>query len=90
MSPAASPTNAPAPGFEIHKAITAVYDDAGERGTKPPNLKEIIAPAQARLLAAGLKASGLQIQKLAEDPRHAGRRRPPGRTVSSEKRQQRD
>lgn len=80
----------PAPDPEIHKAITNAYDSANETGQKPPNLKEIAAPVQAILRNSGYRASGNRIQQLAGDARHNRRRREPGKTVASEKRQHRD
>ena len=75
----------PASDRQIHAAITSVYDTAAEIGEKPPNLNQIVAPVQARLLAGGHKASGRHIKQLAEEPQHAARRRKPGRTIASEK-----
>ena len=75
-----------APDPEIHKAITAAYDTAEAKSEKPPNLREIIEPVQVILRGQGYKASGSQIQKLAETPQHQSRRRQPGRTVASEMR----
>jgi hypothetical protein len=71
----------PAPEAEIHIAIGAVYDKA----TKPPNLKQIAAPVQEALAAAGYEASGRHIQQLAGQPQHAGRRRKPGATLAKER-----
>jgi hypothetical protein len=75
-----------APERAIHEAITAAYDQAGAAGEKPPNLKEIVAPAQAILRVQGYKASGRQIQNLAGADQHNNRRRKPGATLASEKR----
>jgi hypothetical protein len=75
----------PASDRQIHDAITSVYDTAAEAGEKPPNLNEIVAPVQARLLAGGHKASGRHIKQLAEASHHAARRRKPGRTIASDK-----
>jgi len=75
-----------APTPEIHKAITAAYDNAETGSAKPPNLKEIIKPVQEILSVQGYKASGSQIQKLADAPKHKSRRRPVGKTVASEMR----
>ena len=68
----------------VHEAITAVYDEARAFGEAPPNIKQIIAPVQARLRALGHRQSGRQIQKLAEAPQHKARRRKPGATIASE------
>jgi hypothetical protein len=70
----------------IHRAISAVYDEIEEAGGKPPNVKEIAAPMQARLRGEGYKASGRQIEHLAGEERHKKRRRAIGNTVASEKR----
>jgi hypothetical protein len=77
----------PAPPSRIHQAIAEVYDDAEAGGEKPPNVKEIAAPVRVILQNAGYKASARQIQELASDSRHKGRRRKPGKTVASETRQ---
>jgi hypothetical protein len=63
----------------IHEAILAEYDEAERCRTKPPNLKQIGKVVQARLLKGGYKASGNNIQQLAQDPTYQGRRWPPGR-----------
>jgi hypothetical protein len=77
----------PASERRIHAAISRAYDEAEAAGSKPPNLKEIAAPVKATLNRAGYEASGGLIQKLAGDSRHAERRRAPGKTLASEKRQ---
>jgi hypothetical protein len=76
----------PVPDSMIHKTISEVYNDADRRGLKPPNVKEIVAPVQERLIATGYEASGLRIQQLAGSDRYKNRRRKPGATVASEKR----
>jgi hypothetical protein len=71
----AGPSLRPAPETEIHKALKAVYDAAAEKhGEKPPNKIEIVPRVQDHLRSWGLKASGRQIQKIADDPQHAMRR----------------
>lgn len=77
----------PAGDRKIHKAITAAYDTAEGAGKKPPNVNEIIKPVQARLRAAGYDASGRHIRELAGDHQHDNRRRKPGTTMASTKRQ---
>ena len=72
----------------IDQTITAEYDGAANAGRKPPNVKEIIPLVQEALRSKGYQASGLQIQKLADAPKHKNRRRKPGKTVASEKRRQ--
>jgi hypothetical protein len=74
-----------APITAIHEAISAVYDEAAGAGQKPPNVREISAPVQSRLREQGLKASARQIEELASDDRHKGRRRERGKTLASEK-----
>ena len=75
-----------APSAEIDRAITAVYDAEEASGNKPPNKRQIIKPTQKKLATLGLKTSGRKIMKIAEDPKHAKRRRPVGPTIASEKR----
>jgi hypothetical protein len=75
----------PAPHREIHKAITAAYDQAEAADEKPPNLREIVPLVQAILRAGGYEASGRRIQENAGDDRHNNRRRKPGKTVASER-----
>jgi hypothetical protein len=74
-----------APESKIDHLISTEYDAAEQNGSKPPNLKEIIGPVQARLRAEGYNASGRQIQKLAEADKHKARRRPPGRTLGTDR-----
>jgi hypothetical protein len=74
----------PAPNSMIDTAISDAYSEAERAGQKPPNLKEIVAPVQTKLLAQGHEASGRQIQKLAEAAKHKTRRRKVGPTIASE------
>jgi hypothetical protein len=83
---AASPALKFAPDSKIDEAINAEYNIAEQKGLKPPNVKEIVAPVQTRLHAQGFNASGRQIQRVADADKHKRRRRQPGRTVTSEKR----
>jgi len=76
----------PAPDAIINQAIRGAYDAAEEAGTKPPNIKELPKAAQPFLRKKGLSASGRHIQKLGDDKEFKSRRRPPGRTVASERR----
>jgi hypothetical protein len=76
----------PAPEPKIDEAVGAEYDIAQQQGSKPPNVKEIVAPVQQRLRAQGLQASGRQIQQVADAEKYKDLRRKPGRTVASEKR----
>jgi hypothetical protein len=70
----------------IKSAIRRVYDIAEREGKKPPNIKEVPKPVQAQLQARGHYASATQIKEIADSPEFKNRRRPPGKTVSSEKR----
>jgi hypothetical protein len=58
----------------IHKAITAVYDEAETAGEKPPNIKEIADPVLKKLRADGYEASLTHVRLLADEERHARRR----------------
>jgi hypothetical protein len=77
---------APAPNSLIDTAISDVYSEAERARQKPPNLKEIVAPVQTKLLAQGHQASGRQIQILAEAAKHKKRRRKVGPTIARESR----
>jgi hypothetical protein len=72
----------------IHKTINQIYDEAEATGSKPPNVKEIVAPVQTKLQVAGYEASGRRIQQLADADVYKKRRRRPGPTLASEKRHQ--
>jgi hypothetical protein len=61
----------PAPTEEIRNVLTAVYDEAP---AKPPNVREVVKPAQAKLAAKGLRASRGQIQTVADEPQFKSRR----------------
>jgi len=65
---------------DIDRVIQAVYDEAERDGEKPPNIKELIEPVQAKLAATGHTASGLMIMKVGAGPQHKKRRWEPGRT----------
>jgi hypothetical protein len=71
----------------IHAAITTVYNEAERTGRKPPNKKEVREPVQHELGKTRHTASGNHIMKLADAPQHARRRRKPGKTLASEKRE---
>jgi hypothetical protein len=75
----------PAPESKIDQTITEVYDEAAQKGSKPPNIKEIAKHVQAKLHAEGYRASARQIQSLAKADKHKGRRRARGRTVASDR-----
>jgi hypothetical protein len=89
--------NVPQPAMELRKAndseileaIKEVYDDAEAKRIKPPNIKELAALVQQRLEKKGYWASQLHIQTLAGAAEFKSRRRPPGKTVSSERRARR-
>jgi hypothetical protein len=76
----------PAPGRIVIDAIRCVYDVAVAAGSKPPNIKELSTAVQPLLQRQGLTASRRWIEKLAEAPEFKRRRRPPGKTVASERR----
>jgi hypothetical protein len=78
-----------APEREIHKAISAVYDEAERKQSKPPNIKEIAKPVQRKLFADGYEASGRRIQEIAGATKYRDRRRKPGRTLKAELRSSR-
>jgi hypothetical protein len=70
-----------APEDRIHTAIDVVY--AASRG-KPPNLKQVVPLAIVELRTTNQFATRKEIEHCAKDPRHAGKRRPRGRTLKSE------
>jgi hypothetical protein len=78
----------PASLSALNVAISAVYDAAQANGAKPPNVRELPAAVRAILERQGLTASGKQIQACASEEPHRSRRRPPGRTLASERRRQ--
>jgi hypothetical protein len=57
-------------------------------GRKQPNIKELSAAVQPLLQRKGFRASRRWIEKLAEAPEFKRRRRPPGKTVASERRKE--
>jgi hypothetical protein len=76
----------PAQDRVIVDEIRRVYDRAHIKRTKPPNINEVVEPVQARLREMGQTASAAQIKKIGEKPEFKNRRRPPGKTLRSEKR----
>jgi hypothetical protein len=78
----------PKPASEqmIRGAVRRQYDIAETQDKKPPNVKEVAKLVQADLKASGHTASVQKIQKIADSPEFKRRRRPPGKTLSSEKR----
>jgi hypothetical protein len=71
----------------IHAAIDAVYTAST---AKPPNLKEVVPLVRAELLTTNQMALWKEIGRCAKDPRHAGNRRPRGRTLKSEQNRRSD
>jgi hypothetical protein len=76
----------PAPPGIVIEAIRGAYDAAEAAGTKPPNIRELPAAVHTLLEQKGLRASGQHIQELGDDEEFKSRRRPPGKTVASERR----
>jgi hypothetical protein len=75
----------PASERTIKDEIQRVYDIADKEGSKPPNIKEVAKPVQARLQEIRQRATAAQIQKIADRPEFKKRRNPPGKTLKSEK-----
>jgi hypothetical protein len=69
----------------INEEIESEYDAAEAAGRKPPNIKELAAPVQLLLEQKGFSASKRRIQLLGEAEKFKRRRRPPGKTVKSER-----
>jgi hypothetical protein len=84
--PSRSSEDSKPPRAKINAAIRAEYADAKVGGRKPPNVKELSAAVQLRLQREGLRASRRSIEQLAEAPEFKLCRRPPGRTLASERR----
>ena len=76
----------PAQVASRRKVATSEYDAAEAAGKKPPNIKELAAPVQLRLEEEGFSASKRRIQLLGEAEEFKRRRRPPGKTLASERR----
>jgi hypothetical protein len=62
----------------IHETISAIYAYATAQGMSPPNLHDIAKHVLRRLELNGMTATLVRIQGLADDQRHAGRRRKQG------------
>jgi hypothetical protein len=75
----------PAPDRIVIEAIRRAYDNAEDAGRKPPNIRELPAAVQPFLQRKGFSASGRRIQQLGDDGEFKRRRRPPGKTVASER-----
>ena len=87
-SPSATPTDQMprlASETAIRRSIDAAYDQAEATRQKPPNVNEIGPIVQRGLRSQGLEASKRQIQQIANHADYKKRRRPPGKTVASEK-----
>jgi hypothetical protein len=69
----------------INEAIRCAYDAAEAARTKPPNVKELSAAVQPFLRQKGFSASGRHIQQLGDAEEFKLRRRPPGKTIKSER-----
>jgi len=70
----------------IKEEMRFVCNTEEAAGRKQPNIKELSAAVQPLLQRKGFWASKSWIEKLAEAPEFKSRRRPPGRTVASERR----
>jgi hypothetical protein len=69
----------------INEVIKSEYDAAEAAGRKPPNIKELAAAVQLLLEQKGFSASKRRIQLLGEAEKFKRRRRPPGKTLKSER-----
>jgi hypothetical protein len=68
---------------EIRREVHAVYAEAGER---PPNIKQLPKHVRPRLNRRGLDASENRIAEIGGSQEFEGLRRPPGKTIASERR----
>ena len=75
----------PASTAMINEEIRSEYAAANAAGRKPPNIKEVQAPVQLRLEQKGFFASKRRIEHLAKAEEFKKLRRPPGKTVKSER-----
>jgi hypothetical protein len=75
----------PASTAMINEEIRSEYAAAKAAGRKEPNIKEVQAPVQLRLKQKGFFASKLRIEHLANAEEFKKLRRPPGKTVKSER-----
>ncbi len=69
----------------INEEIKSEYDAAEAAGRKPPNIRELGAAVQLLLKEKGFSASKRRIQQLGDAEEFKRRRRPPGKTVASER-----
>jgi hypothetical protein len=74
---------------EIDDAILAVYREAAESRSKPPNVKQLVRPVKLVLKKNNKDSTQERIIRRADDPRFAMMRRRPGRTLRSEIRKDR-
>jgi len=74
-----------APTAMILEAIRCAYDAAEAARRKPPNIKELPAAVELVLDRKGFSASKRRIQLLGEAEEFKRRRRPPGKTLKSER-----
>src|SRR5262249_8695830 len=70
----------------IKEAIDTIYSVAEKSGVKPPNIKELPPQVRNYLASSGYTASARQIQDLGSLQEFKLRRRPPGKTLKSERR----
>jgi hypothetical protein len=75
-----------APERIVIEAIRCAYDAAAAAGMKPPNTKQLPAAVQPFLQQKGFSTSGRHIRKLGDAEEFKRRRRPPGKTLASERR----
>jgi hypothetical protein len=75
----------PAPDRIVIEAIRCAYDTAETARRKPPNIKELPEAVQPVLQEKGFSASGRHIQQLGDADEFKRRRRPPGKTIASER-----
>lgn len=87
-TPTPAQLSIPASDAEIRKAIKDVYDIAEAESKKPPNINQLASVVQPLLEANGHYASTRHIQELGGEPEYQRRRRRPGKTVRSERRNQ--
>jgi hypothetical protein len=90
-APVSQPSRSPVKSLKqaseamIIKAIKSAYDAADAAGRKPPNIKELPTAVRPLLEEKGFYASGRYIEELGAAEEFKRRRRPPGKTVSSER-----
>ena len=75
----------PASTAMINEAIRCAYDAAEAAGRKPPNIRELGAAVQLLLKEKGFSASKRRIEQLGDAEEFKRRRRPPGKTLKSER-----